>query len=74
MIHSEGDPVNIGGLDVREVQLTPTEKMWVVLRPGVFEFLAEMEQIYEIAIFTASLSQYADPIIDILDANGVGYW
>ena len=31
------------------------------------EFLVEMQKYYEVVIYTASLSKYADPLMDILD-------
>jgi RNA polymerase II subunit A small phosphatase-like protein len=39
----------------------------VLKRPGVDEFLERMAKIYEVVIFTASLSAYANPLIDQLD-------
>ena len=39
----------------------------VLVRPGVCEFLQNMKDKYEIVIFTASLSKYADPLLDIID-------
>ena len=39
----------------------------VLKRPGVDEFLEKMSNLYEIVIFTASLSQYAIPLIEQLD-------
>ena len=42
----------------------------VMVRPGVKEFLQDMEKIFEIVIFTASVSKYADPLLDIIDKNG----
>ena len=39
----------------------------VLVRPGVSEFLQKMQDKYEIVIFTASLSKYADPLLDIID-------
>lgn len=41
--------------------------VYVLVRPGCFEFLREMSKHYEIVIFTASLSKYADPLLDILE-------
>jgi len=38
-----------------------------MVRPGVSEFLKNMGKIYEIVIFTASVSKYADPLLDIID-------
>jgi Dullard-like phosphatase family protein len=42
----------------------------VVKRPGVKEFLERMRDLYEIVIFTASLSLYADPLLDMIDPSG----
>ena len=42
----------------------------VLIRPGVKEFLEEMKNYYEIVIFTASISKYADILINIIDQNG----
>lgn len=41
--------------------------VYVLKRPGVDEFLAKMAELYEIVIYTASLSLYADPLLDELD-------
>ena len=38
-----------------------------MIRPGVYEFLEEMNKIYEVVIFTASVSSYAIPLISKLD-------
>ena len=40
-----------------------------LIRPYASEFLEKMSNFYEIVIFTASLSQYAMPIIDYIDKN-----
>ena len=42
----------------------------VMVRPGVKEFLENMDKYYEIVIFTASVSKYADPLLDIIDKQG----
>jgi len=42
------------------------QNIYVAKRPGVDEFLARMSELFEIVIFTASLSHYADPVIDFL--------
>ncbi|KAI7934919.1 hypothetical protein MJO29_016182 [Puccinia striiformis f. sp. tritici] len=43
----------------------------VIKRPGVDEFMRKMGEIYEVVVFTASLSKYADPVLDILDIHKV---
>jgi RNA polymerase II subunit A small phosphatase-like protein len=37
--------------------------VYVLKRPGVDDFLQELSKIYEVVIFTASLSRYAEPLI-----------
>ena len=44
--------------------------IYVLIRPGVKEFLEEMKNYYEIVIFTASISKYADILINIIDQKG----
>ncbi|KAJ2002180.1 hypothetical protein GGI04_003449 [Coemansia thaxteri] len=45
--------------------------VYVLKRPGVDEFMRVMGQYYEIVVFTASLSMYADPVLDLLDKSKV---
>ncbi|ORY05338.1 hypothetical protein K493DRAFT_204605 [Basidiobolus meristosporus CBS 931.73] len=40
---------------------------YVYDRPHVFDFLATVAQWYDLVIFTASISDYADPVIDWLE-------
>lgn len=47
--------------------------VYVLVRPGCLKFLTEMAKYYELVIFTASLSKYADPLMDILDTNKLAY-
>ncbi|KAF8554174.1 NIF-domain-containing protein [Imleria badia] len=45
--------------------------VYVIKRPGVDNFLKKMGEIYEVVVFTASLSKYADPVLDKLDMHHV---
>ncbi|CAO3696897.1 unnamed protein product [Umbelopsis ramanniana] len=45
--------------------------VYVLKRPGVDNFMKRMSSIYEIVVFTASLSKYADPVLDVLDIHRV---
>ncbi|KAG8874035.1 hypothetical protein FRC20_006880 [Serendipita sp. 405] len=45
--------------------------VYVIKRPGVDAFLKRMGELYEIVVFTASLSKYADPVLDKLDVHKV---
>ena len=42
----------------------------VLIRPEAENFIIEMSKYFEIVIFTASLSKYASPLLDILDKEG----
>ena len=41
--------------------------IYVLVRPFVAQFLKQMHKIYELVIFTASLSKYAEPLMQHLD-------
>ena len=48
--------------------------IYVLVRPGAENFIKNMSKYYEIVIFTASLSNYASPLLDILDSdNNIKY-
>lgn len=46
------------------MQLT---QFYVYKRPHVDHFLSTVAQWYDIVVFTASLGEYANPVIDALD-------
>lgn len=46
-------------------------KFYVLKRPHVDQFLKELGPYFEIVVFTASLSKYADPLLDMLDVHKV---
>ena len=45
--------------------------LYVLIRPYVYEFLREMSKIFIIYIFTASIKEYANPLLNELDKNNV---
>jgi carboxy-terminal domain RNA polymerase II polypeptide A small phosphatase len=45
--------------------------VFVLVRPGAKEFLENLAPFFEMVIYTASLSKYADPLMDILDPKGI---
>ena len=45
--------------------------IYVLKRPFLEKFLEEMNLIYDIIIFTASLPEYSEPLLDIIDKNKV---
>ncbi|RPB04431.1 NIF-domain-containing protein [Choiromyces venosus 120613-1] len=45
--------------------------VYVIKRPGVDEFMRRVGELYEIVVFTASVSKYGDPLLDQLDIHHV---
>ncbi|CAD8143000.1 unnamed protein product [Paramecium octaurelia] len=42
-------------------------KVFVTVRPGVETFIESLSEYFDIVLWTASLKEYADPVIDIID-------
>lgn len=67
LVHSSFTPVpNADFVISLDLQGT-IHRVYVRKRPGVEEFLAFCGKHFEVAMFTASLSKYADPLLDRLD-------
>ena len=45
--------------------------VYVIKRPGVDAFLKRVGELYEVVVFTASVSKYGDPLLDQLDIHHV---
>lgn len=45
--------------------------VYVIKRPGVDEFLQKVGKLYEVVVFTASVSRYGNPLLDTLDIHKV---
>lgn len=43
--------------------------VYVIKRPGVDKFLKKVGELFEVVVFTASVSRYGDPLLDILDTH-----
>ncbi|CAM9095947.1 unnamed protein product, partial [Scytosiphon promiscuus] len=70
LVHSSFKPV--AGADfIMDIMVDGTfYKVFVLKRPGVEDFLERVAKLYEVIIFTASLPQYANPLLDLLDPKG----
>ena len=71
LVHSSFKPTKNPDYIIPVVIEGTTHKVYVAKRPGVDEFMRAMGEIYEIVIYTASLSKYADPLLDLLDRHKV---
>lgn len=67
LVHSSFQPVPNASFVISVVIEGTVHNVYVMKRPGCNEFLKRLSQYYEIIIYTASLSKYADPLLDILD-------
>ena len=68
LVHSAFTPFNRPPDISLNIELNGfNREIYVLKRPHVDEFLEELSNIFEIITFTASLSQYAGPLLDKLD-------
>ncbi|CAM9859051.1 unnamed protein product, partial [Laminaria digitata] len=66
LVHSSFKPVP-GADYIMDIDVDNTfYKVFVLKRPGVDEFLERMARTYEVIVFTASLPQYANPLLDLV--------
>jgi len=71
LVHSTFDPVKTADLVLPVKLQGQTYKINVMIRPGTEEFLTRMGELYEVVIFTASLAEYAEPLVRELDKTNV---
>jgi len=71
LVHSSFKPTKNPDYIIPVVIEGTTHKVYVAKRPGVDEFMRKMGEVYEVVIYTASLSKYADPLLDLLDIHNV---
>ena len=72
LVHSQFQPFDVPSDITLKIELEDElHDIHVMVRPGVKEFLENMGKIYEIVIFTASVSKYADPLLDIIDKEKI---
>ena len=70
LVHSSFKPLPINSdIHFNIIYQNKPHMINVLIRPFVYEFLLKMSKLYEIVIFTASVPQYANPLLNILDKN-----
>jgi RNA polymerase II subunit A small phosphatase-like protein len=74
LVHSTFDKINNADIEL-PVNFDGTDSVvYVKIRPRVLDFLRKITKYYEVVIFTASVANYADPLIDLLDSNKYGFY
>ncbi len=71
LVHTTTDPNALGydmKLSIRCAHSKQVIVCYVYLRPYLLQFLKQISRWYEIVIFTASQSDYADPLINSFDS------
>ena len=74
LVHSIGegavDSSSPSDFTIRVEQQNSSHDVHVMVRPHVEEFLERMSKRYELVIFTASISKYANPLLNVIDKTG----
>ncbi len=71
LVHSSFTPIPDPDFEIPLEMQGETHMVYVKKRPGVDEFLQKVCQWYEVIVFTASLALYANPVMDLLDPQGL---
>jgi len=74
LVHSSFKPIPNPDFIIPVEIEDQVHKVYVAKRPNVDKFLQELGPYYEVVVFTASLSKYADPVLDLLDQHKVVRW
>ena len=67
LVHSSFKPVESADIMLQVEIEGQICTIYVLVRPFVAQFLKRMHKMYELVIFTASLSKYAEPLMQHLD-------
>lgn len=71
LVHSSFKPVANADFIIPVEIEDQVYQVYVLKRPRVDDFMKAVGEKFEVVIFTASLSKYADPVIDLLDKHRV---
>jgi RNA polymerase II subunit A small phosphatase-like protein len=71
LVHSSFKPVPNADFIIPVEIDNQIHQVYVLKRPGVDQFLKSMAEKFELVVFTASLSKYADPVLDLLDKDKI---
>lgn len=69
LVHSVKDSIPDPDIVLKVNFEGTNELINVKIRPGAIDFLRKISKYYEVVIFTASVANYADKLVDILDVE-----
>ena len=69
-IPSDSNDIPQSDFTIKVPQINSSHDVHVMVRPHVEEFLERMSKRFELVIFTASISKYANPLLNIVDKMG----
>ncbi|KAI8880547.1 hypothetical protein K501DRAFT_224695 [Backusella circina FSU 941] len=71
LLHASCDPVYHMDDDIRQFTLEGSPILYYIkLRPGLSDFLREIEPLYELHIYTMGTRAYAESVAQLIDPNG----
>jgi RNA polymerase II subunit A small phosphatase-like protein len=70
LVHSSFKPVVVPDLVIPVEIKGNIHQVYVRKRPMLEEFMQRAAELFEVVVFTASLAEYADPLMDELDLEG----
>jgi RNA polymerase II subunit A small phosphatase-like protein len=71
LVHSTLVPVEAPDIKFSVLLDSQVIDIYVTLRPGLQKLLESAHKNYEIIVYTASLSKYADPLLNLIDNCGL---
>ena len=69
LVHSSFIPFEKNDVIIKVEFESVIYDIYVLIRPGAVEFIKKVAKLFEVIIFTASISKYALPLLDIIDIN-----
>ena len=67
----ESDAVPFDTLTIEQLEADECEHIEFFIRPGVYQFLAELSQHYELVLYTAATRDYADYFLRRIDPKNL---
>lgn len=73
LVHSSFKPHSVREADLTLPVIIDGKEctVYVLLRPGAIEFCERLSKYYEVVVFTASLAKYAEPLVRLMDHEGM---